>query len=78
MEASIRDLVYHNEMLDGMGIGKDGVTILHGGGVYGDKEASLGRIKETVRNKLPGNVRERLVLENDEVSVCEIVVNGCW
>jgi UV DNA damage endonuclease len=66
IEASIRELVYHNEMLEGMGIGVDGVCIVHGGGVYGDKQSTLERIKVTIEEKLPKAVRERLVLENDE------------
>lgn len=60
-------------MLDGMGIGKDGVTILHGGGVYGDKEGTLERIKNTICERLPQNVRERLVLENDEVHFIVVI-----
>ena len=73
IEASIRELVYHNEMLEGMGIGVDGVCIVHGGGVYGDKQSTLERIKVTIEQKLPKAVRERLVLENDEVRlVCRI------
>ncbi|KIM83192.1 hypothetical protein PILCRDRAFT_819416 [Piloderma croceum F 1598] len=67
IEASIRELVYHNEMLEGMGIGVDGVCIVHGGGVYGDKQSTLERIKVTIEEKLPKAVRERLVLENDEL-----------
>ena len=65
--------MYHNEMLEGMGIGVDGVCIVHGGGVYGDKQSTLERIKVTIEQKLPKAVRERLVLENDEVRfVCRI------
>ncbi|KAF5381134.1 hypothetical protein D9757_009415 [Collybiopsis confluens] len=67
VENSIRELKYHCEMLDLMGIGKDGVMIIHGGGVYDDKPAALERIKTTIRGVLPQNVRERLVLENDEL-----------
>lgn len=67
VRSSIRDLEYHCEMLDLMGVGPDGVIVIHGGGVYGDKEATLARIKETIRVDLSKNVRDRLVLENDEV-----------
>lgn len=67
VQASIRELVYHCEMLDLMDIGPDGVTVIHGGGVYGDKVATLARIRKTVLEDLPRNVRDRLVLENDEV-----------
>jgi UV DNA damage endonuclease len=68
VKASIRELEYHTQMLNLMGIGPDGVMIIHGGGVYGDKEATLARIRETIKEDLPREVRDRLVLENDEVS----------
>ncbi|KAH7888894.1 UV-endonuclease UvdE-domain-containing protein [Phlebopus sp. FC_14] len=67
VRASIRDLKYHCEMLDLMGVGSDGVIIIHGGGTYGDKEAALARIKKTIKEDLPEQVRARLVLENDEL-----------
>jgi UV DNA damage endonuclease len=38
-----------------------------GGGLYGDKNTTLERLKGTIRDVLPKNVRDRLVLENDEV-----------
>ena len=44
----------------------DAVCIVHGGGVYGDKSATLERIKATIQ-ELPAGVRKRLVLENDEL-----------
>lgn len=69
VQSSIRELEYHCEMLDLMGIGPDGVMIIHGGGVYGDKKAALERISKTIQNNLPKNVRDRLVLENDEVGL---------
>ncbi|KAJ8521824.1 hypothetical protein ONZ45_g1535 [Pleurotus djamor] len=65
--AAVRELKYHCEMLDLMGIGKDGVMIVHGGGVYGDKPSAIERIKKTITEVLPQNVRDRLVLENDEI-----------
>ena len=41
--------------------------ILHLGGVFGDKEATLNRFRENYA-KLPQGVKDRLVLENDDVS----------
>ncbi|KAF7970696.1 hypothetical protein HWV62_23230 [Athelia sp. TMB] len=90
--SSIRELVYHDEMLSGLRLGRhtiklrshspssrdeiveeketdadaDAVCIVHGGGVYGDKAATLKRIKATIQ-ELPAGVRKRLVLENDEL-----------
>jgi UV DNA damage endonuclease len=72
IKASIRELEYHAQMLNLMGIGPDGVMIIHGGGVYGDKEAALARIRKTVEEDLPQDVRDRLVLENDEVSLTSL------
>ncbi|KAG6375502.1 UV-endonuclease UvdE [Boletus reticuloceps] len=67
VRSSIRELEYHAEMLDRMGIDQDGVMIIHGGGVYGDKGAALARMKDVIKHKLPARVRARLVLENDEL-----------
>ncbi|KAK7060460.1 hypothetical protein VNI00_001225 [Paramarasmius palmivorus] len=67
VEAAVRELKYHCEMLDLMGVGKDGVMVVHGGGVYEDKAATLERIKTTITTLLPQPVRDRLVLENDEL-----------
>jgi len=69
VKASIRELEYHAQMLQLMGIGPDGIMIVHGGGVYGDKEATLARIRKTIKEDLPKGVSDRLALENDEVSL---------
>ncbi|WWC65861.1 UV damage endonuclease UvdE [Kwoniella dejecticola CBS 10117] len=67
IEASVRELDYQCEIMDRMGIGKEGVMIIHMGGVFGDKESTLARFKENYVTKLSDNVKERLVLENDEI-----------
>ena len=41
--------------------------VLHMGGVFGDKEATLNRFRENYKHLSPG-VKKRLVLENDDVS----------
>ena len=46
---------------------RDAVMILHLGGVFGDKAATLDRFRENYKN-LPQGVKDRLVLENDDVS----------
>ena len=69
VRSSVRKLEYHAEMLDRMGIDQDGVMIIHGGGVYGDKAAALARMKNVIQYDLSARVRARLVLENDEVTV---------
>ena len=35
---TIRDLKYHCDILDFMGLDKNSVVVIHGGGVYGDKK----------------------------------------
>ena len=62
---TICDLKYHADVLDLMGLGVNSVMVVHGGGVYGDKEATKKRWAEQY-NRLPENVRNRLVLENCE------------
>lgn len=67
LEASLRELDVHAKVLDLMGVGPEGVMILHGGGTFGDREATLERIRDTINNRLSASVRRRLVLENDEL-----------
>ena len=69
--AAIRDLAYHNEMLSLLKLpgqmDRDAVMILHMGGTYGDKEATLDRFRKNYAGLSEG-VKKRLVLENDDVS----------
>ncbi|KAG6006949.1 hypothetical protein E4U21_006568 [Claviceps maximensis] len=69
--AAFRDLAYHDEMLTRLRLtdqlNRDAVMILHMGGTYGDKEATLDRFR-TNYSQLPAGVKNRLVLENDDVS----------
>ncbi|KAI9832248.1 MAG: UV-damage endonuclease [Sarea resinae] len=68
---AIRDLEYHAEMLSLLKLppqqDRDAVMILHMGGVFGDKEATLNRFRENYKG-LSQNIKNRLVLENDDVS----------
>ncbi|KAE8226079.1 hypothetical protein CF319_g1272 [Tilletia indica] len=68
LEASIRELDMHAQILDALGMDQDSVMILHGGGVYGEREETVARIKNTIQTRLKGSTRSRLVLENDELS----------
>ena len=67
LEQTIKDLEYHADVLDMMGMGKDSVMVIHGGGVYGDKESTIKRWIENY-HKLPDKIKKRLVLENCEKS----------
>jgi len=81
IENTFRDLGYHAEMMDCMGIStEEGVINIHGGGVYGDKEAATRRWIENF-DDLPGNVKKYLTIENDEHSYslkdCLYIANEC-
>ena len=71
IENALRDLDYHAELLSLLKMSpqqdRDAVMILHLGGVFGDKDATLDRFRENYK-KLPQGVKDRLVLENDDVS----------
>ncbi|KAJ3553669.1 hypothetical protein NPX13_g10835 [Xylaria arbuscula] len=71
VQNAVRDLEYHNEMLSLLKLpeqsNKDAVMIIHMGGVFGDKTATLDRFRENYA-KLSDGVKARLVLENDDVS----------
>ncbi|KAF2636528.1 UV-endonuclease UvdE [Massarina eburnea CBS 473.64] len=70
IDASFRDLDYHAEMLSLLNLppqqDRDAVMILHLGGAFGDKPAALDRFRENYA-RLPQGVKNRLVLENDDV-----------
>jgi UV DNA damage endonuclease len=61
------DLKYHADVLDLMGLDNNSVMVVHGGGMYGDKELTKDRWCEQYQ-MLPENVKKRLVLENCEKS----------
>lgn len=62
---TIADLKYHADVLDLMEMGPDSVMVVHGGGIYGDKEKTMHRWCRQFE-LLPENVKRRLVLENCE------------
>lgn len=69
---AIRDLEYHDEMLSLLKLphqqNKDAIMILHMGGMFGDKEATIQRFRDNYATLADG-IKARLVLENDDV---------CW
>ena len=69
VQNTFRDLNMHCDILDRMNQGKDSVMIIHGGGVYNDKVGSLKRLRQNIM-LLPEKTRNRLVLENCEMSYC--------
>ncbi|KAL5346630.1 hypothetical protein ACLOAV_008337 [Pseudogymnoascus australis] len=71
IENSVRDLEYHDEMLGLLKLpeqqDRDAVMVLHLGGTFGDKEATIKRFKTNYVG-LSASIKKRLVLENDDVS----------
>lgn len=66
-EQTCIELKYHADILDLMELDDNSVMVVHGGGTYGDKRATIDRwcYQFTL---LPENVKRRLVLENCEKS----------
>lgn len=64
-ENSVRELVYHAQVLDLMELDTSAKIQIHVGGVYKDKERSLSRFVERF-GKLDEIVKRRLVVENDD------------
>lgn len=67
VERAIEDLNYHTKVLDALGIGSEHKIVLHIGGVYGDKNEAMERFINNY-SLLDDNVKERLVIENDDKS----------
>jgi UV DNA damage endonuclease len=66
-ERSVRELIYHADVLDLFDSDQTHKIQIHVGGVYSDKEKSMSRFVARYR-KLPLKIKKRLVIENDERS----------
>jgi len=79
-DMTVKDLSKHADILDAMDVNEDGVLCVHGGGVYGDKEATMRRWIEQF-DDLPSKVKRRLAIENCEKSYsvedCLYLANEC-
>lgn len=62
---SMRELSYHAEVLDLLGLDQSAKIQIHVGGSYGEKGKSIERFISRYKT-LPEKIRERLVIENDE------------
>ncbi len=63
--ASVRELEYHAQIFDLMGMDATHKIQIHVGGIYGDKDASIPRFVENFA-RLPPAVQRRLAVENDD------------
>jgi UV DNA damage endonuclease len=66
-ERSVAELRYHVQVLDLMGLPPSAKVMIHVGGVYEDRQASLQRFI-TRYSLLEPAIRKRLAIENDDVS----------
>ena len=66
-QRSVRELIYHCEVLDLLKLDKSHKIQIHVGGVYGNKEQSIKRFIERY-GKLDQKITSRLVIENDHKS----------
>ncbi len=65
-ERSVWDLRVQGEILDRMELGPEAVMVIHAGGAYGDLRSGIDRWCSTWE-KMPQAVRDRLVLEHDDI-----------
>jgi UV DNA damage endonuclease len=65
---SVHDIESQSEMLERMELGPEAVVVVHVGGTYGDRVAARERWARTFEKKLSERARNRLVLENDDIS----------
>lgn len=66
VKSSIKDLEYHVNIMNSIGLDStEGKLVLHIGGKYDSKEKTKERFKNTF-NELSKDIRERIILENDD------------
>ncbi len=63
--SAVIDMEYHYKMLEAMNAHDKGIINIHIGGAYGDKEATLKRFHQNLKN-LPSPIKKRMTLENDD------------
>lgn len=62
---AISEIAYHNDVLDAMGLDLTHKIILHIGGIYQDKKASIARFIRVFKT-MDKLVKKRIVIENDD------------
>ncbi|MTI85477.1 MAG: UV DNA damage repair endonuclease UvsE [Firmicutes bacterium] len=65
LEKSIVDLRHHAGLLEAMGLNTRAKLVMHVGGGYKNKSASLERFRQNW-SQVPSEARERITLENDD------------
>jgi len=64
---SVKEIEYHCDILDLLGLDQSAKIQIHVGGVYGDKESALKRFIN-VYKKLSPRIKKRIAIENDHLS----------
>ena len=64
-ERSVKELLYHTDLLDIMGLDATAKIQIHVGGVYGNKPESIMRFLRRYQ-ELQAPIQRRLVIENDD------------
>ncbi|EKN70113.1 putative UV damage endonuclease [Neobacillus bataviensis LMG 21833] len=62
---AVKDMEFHFKMLEAMNALERGIINIHIGGAYGDKETSLKRFHQNIKN-LPSEIKTHMTLENDD------------
>ncbi|WLD92886.1 UV DNA damage repair endonuclease UvsE [Alkalihalobacillus sp. AL-G] len=67
LKMSVKTLMLHRQLLEGMGINSQYRCVLHVGGVYNDRELAMERF---IQNWMvvPKTIQEMIILENDDKS----------
>lgn len=68
-QRSQKELLYHCDVMDLLGLDQTHRIQIHVGGAYGDKNASMDRFVERYKST-PLEIRKRLVVENDDRMYC--------
>ena len=64
-EGAVKDMTFHYQMLEAMGLAHCSFMNIHVGGAYGDKLSAITRFHQNLR-MLPEQVKARMTLENDD------------
>lgn len=62
---AVKDMIYHYQMLEAMGVQSESLINIHIGGAYGDKQETIVRFHENLRI-LPAKIKAVMTLENDD------------
>jgi UV DNA damage endonuclease len=62
---AVRDMEYHYNILEALGVEKTSLINIHVGGTYGDKPSAIERFHKNLK-ELPTPIKQKMTLENDD------------